>query len=280
MGSSNICFPVVYLVAGVSSRFGGKIKGLVPLGPDGETLIELSIKEALGAGFNEIIFVVSKKTFPEFNKAFGNEFAFNGKKFPIKYAFQEFDESSRDKPWGTCDAIVSAAPLIKSPFVVVNGDDIYGGHVFKLAFDALSSNNTCFSIGFELSRHLPKTGSVNRGILTVENGFIKDVVEHLNISRENLSEHNLALSSMCSSIFSGLDLNVLALLKERLILFKESHEGDRKSECYFPTELGFLLRNNLLSMKVIPVSSGIISLTNPGDEITATEQVKLLYGKK
>jgi choline kinase len=275
-----VSFPVVYLVAGVSSRFGGEIKGLVPLGLNNESLIELSIKEALSAGFNEIFFVVSKKTFPDFNKAFGNEFVFNEKKFPIKYAFQEFDENSRDKPWGTCDAIASVMPFIKSPFIVVNGDDIYGEHVFKLAFDALSSGNTCFSIGFELSKHLPKTGSVNRGILTVENGFIKDVVEHLNVSWENLSEHNLTPKTLCASIFSGLDLHALGLLKKRLILFKESHKGDRKSECYYPTELGFLLRNNLLSMKIIPVDSGIISLTNPGDEIAAREKVKELQKEK
>src|SRR3989344_9452907 len=95
---------LVYMVAGLSKRFGGKPKGLAKVGPNGETLLEYSLNQALPAGFTKIIFIVGEKTERLFKEKFGNSY----KGVPIEYAMQEYDSAKRDKPWGTADALCSA----------------------------------------------------------------------------------------------------------------------------------------------------------------------------
>jgi len=56
MGNKEIA--LVYMVAGMSSRFGGKIKQFAKVGPNNTTLMEYSMKQSLAAGFTKIIFIV------------------------------------------------------------------------------------------------------------------------------------------------------------------------------------------------------------------------------
>jgi dTDP-glucose pyrophosphorylase len=125
---------IVYLVAGISSRFGGKIKQFAVVGSNGETLIEYSMNQAIKAGFNKIIFIVGNST----EKPFKEKFKDSYKGIEIKYAHQLYDPKERDKPWGTCDAICSAKNLINGAFVVCNGDDIYGEKPFRTPLRAPS----------------------------------------------------------------------------------------------------------------------------------------------
>jgi len=91
---------VCFLCAGVSSRFNGKIKQFAVVGINGETLMEVSLNQALKAGFSKIVFIVGNKTEIPFREKFGNSY----KGIPVFYAVQKFDENERDKPWGTADA--------------------------------------------------------------------------------------------------------------------------------------------------------------------------------
>ena len=45
---------LVIMAAGVGSRFGNGIKQLAPVGPNGEIIMDYSIRDALEAGFNKI----------------------------------------------------------------------------------------------------------------------------------------------------------------------------------------------------------------------------------
>lgn len=47
---------LVIMAAGVGSRFGNGIKQLAPVGPNGEIIMDYSIRDALEAGFNKIVF--------------------------------------------------------------------------------------------------------------------------------------------------------------------------------------------------------------------------------
>jgi len=49
---------LVIMAAGIGSRFGGGIKQLEPVGPNGEIIMDYSIHDALEAGFDRIIFVI------------------------------------------------------------------------------------------------------------------------------------------------------------------------------------------------------------------------------
>ena len=126
---------IVYMVAGISSRFGGKIKQFAQVGPNNETLIEISMKQAMRAGFRKIIFIVGNLTEKTFKEKFKSEF----QNIPISYAIQSYDERERDKPWGTAEALCSVIPFINCPFVVCNGDDLYGENSFKVLCDHLKN---------------------------------------------------------------------------------------------------------------------------------------------
>lgn len=257
---------IVYMVAGLSSRFGGKIKQFARVGPNNETLIELSMSQAISAGFDKIIFVVGEKTEQPFKEIFGNKY----KGTPVFYAKQVFDISERDKPWGSADAVVSAKKVIGENFVVCNGDDLYGKKAFKSAFDFLKTNKTdCVAIGYTLGSVIPEKGSTNRGIFSVDkNNYVISLEEILGIEKEKLSEKSLSESDLCSMNLFGLRKEVLELLSKRLDNFKSSHKGDRKLECYLPVELSGLIKEGKVKMKLLPTQEQWFGVTNPEDEET------------
>lgn len=94
--------PIVYLAAGLSKRFGERPKQLAKIGPRGETLIEYSVDQAIGAGFDEIIFITGQKTHKPINEIFSSSY----KGVRVKYAMQPFNSEERDNPWGECRSIM------------------------------------------------------------------------------------------------------------------------------------------------------------------------------
>jgi len=152
---------IVYLVAGISKRFGGKIKQLVKVGPNGESFIEYSLNQALSTGFSKIIFVVGEHTEKLFKERFGEDY----KGVSVDYAFQKFDKEKRDRPWGTGDAPCSLIEMgIDCPFVICNGDNIYGNNTLRTLHNHLLESNDAATIGSKLINRVPETGTVNRGI--------------------------------------------------------------------------------------------------------------------
>lgn len=262
---------LVYMVAGMSSRFGGKIKCLAPVGPEDETLLEYSFKQALPAGFTKIILIVSEKTKQPIQEKFGNSY----NNIPIIYATQEFDYEKRDKPWGTNDALCSAKNLINCPFVVANGDDIYGENSFRILFNHLEKETECATIGYKLENVLPEKGSVNRGVFqTNSQEEVEAIKEHLDISKENFLEKGLSLISLCSMNLFALTPQTLNFLNELLIEFKNKHKEDRKIECFLPEKLGELIKQNKIKMKLYATDDICFGITNPEDEKILKTKIK------
>jgi len=257
--------PVVFMCAGISSRFGGKVKQFSVVGLANETLIEVSMNQAVSAGFNEIIFIVGNLTKVPFMEKFGD--SFNG--IPIRYALQSFDLNERDKPWGTVDALVSVFPLISGSFLVCNGDDLYGESSFKTIFDALSENDTndCVTLGYELGSVIPNKGCTNRGVFrTDENGNVVEICEMIGIEKDSLGKVGLTKKDLVSMNFFGLTRDCILLLEENLKEFKLIHQRDRKIECYLPVELGRLAKEKKTKIKLLKATEQWFGVTNPGDE--------------
>jgi len=262
---------LVYIVAGISSRFKGEIKQLAKVGPQGETLIEYSLKQALPVGFTKIIFVVGKKTEQPFKEIFGN----NYKGIPVEYAFQDYDEKKRDRPWGTSDAICAAVDLINEPFVVASGDDLYGEKVFETLVTHLTASKEEATIGINLIKMLPKEGNVNRGIFKLnQNNYIIDGEENIGISRENFEERGFTENSPVNMAIFGLHPKTLQFLNEELKAFKEQNKEDRNKECYLNVELIKLCKKGKIKMKLYPFSGKWLGITNPSDEVKVREQLK------
>ena len=121
---------LVIMAAGIGSRFGGGIKQLEPVGPNGEIIMDYSIYDALEAGFNKIVFIIRKDLEKDFKEIIGNRIE---KLVHVEYAFQELADlpegytvpEGRKKPWGTGQAVLSIKGLVNEPFAVINADDYY-----------------------------------------------------------------------------------------------------------------------------------------------------------
>ncbi len=253
---------IVYMTAGISSRFGGRMKQFAEVGPNGEKLIEYSIKQAIPAGFSKIIFIVGDKTEKPIKDFFRNNYLGT----PVIYAIQNYNIKERDRPWGTVEALCSAKNLIDSSIVVCNGDDIYGQSSFKILFRHLQNSNEEATIGYKLIDVLPNNGNTNRGIFKINNEYIKEINEVFNIDKSDLSSTNVKEDDLCSMNLFALHPKTITILDNILTEFKENHKGDRKIECLLPIELSRLIQDGKIKMKIYKTNDKWFGITNPEDE--------------
>jgi len=261
---------IVYLVAGISSRFKGKIKQFAKVGPQGETLIEYSLKQALSAGFNEIIFIVGNLTEKPFKEMFGDQY----KGIPVKYALQKYDSQERNRPWGTLDALCQIKDIVKSPFVVCNGDDLYGEQSFKILTNHLREKRTNATLGYNILKVLSENGYVNRGIFEVRGNKVTSIKETLKINKENLFSKGLNENTTVSMNIFAFQPEILDKFNKVLIEFKEQHRGNKEIECFLPVELGNLIKKGELTVEIHPTPNKWVGITNPGDELKVKEIIQ------
>ena len=250
---------VVYMVAGMSSRFGGKTKQLAKVGPNNETLIEYSVNQALTCNFNKIIFITNKNTEKSFIDIFGNSY----KNIPVEYIEQKYDRTKRTRPWGTTGAICSINGKINEPFILLNGDDIYGVNTFKEGYKLLKESNCNIIGGCKIIDTMPEKGEVNRGVISVKDNFVVGMKEILKISKEKNPE---LLDSLGNVNFLGFLPETLTHLNKILLKFQEIHKDDPKIECLLTDDLNYLITNGDIVMKYFTIKNKILGLTNPDDE--------------
>ena len=80
---------LVVLAAGIGSRFGGGIKQLTPMGPNGEIIMDYAIYDAKRAGFDKVVFIIRKDLEKDFKEIIGDRIS---KVIETDYAFQEIDD--------------------------------------------------------------------------------------------------------------------------------------------------------------------------------------------
>ena len=250
---------VVFMVAGMSSRFGGNPKQMAIVGPNNETLIEYSVNQALTCEFNKIIFITNKKTENLFIEIFGKVY----KNTPVVYIQQNYDENERSRPWGTTDALCSILENVDEPIILLNGDDIYGACTFKRGFDLMKIENNNIIGGLKLYKTLPEKGKVNRGIIYVSGNEVLGLKEMLGISKEENPE---ILNQFGNVNFIGLQLNILMELKKILEKFKFKNKDDKNIECLLPDNLNELIVKDILKMIYFEIEYDVMGITNPGDE--------------
>lgn len=175
----------------MGSRYGG-LKQIDPMGPNGETVLDYSVYDAIRAGFDRVIFVIREDFADAFREGIGARFA---GRIQVDYAFQKLDDlpepftppAERTKPWGTTHAVRAARHLVDGPFAVINADDFYGRDAYARAAEFLAevSPETCALIAYPLENTLSDHGQVNRGICEVSaEGWLEGVEEFVKIGRE------------------------------------------------------------------------------------------------
>ena len=125
---------LLILAAGMGNRYGS-LKQLDAMGPNGETVLDYSVHDAIVAGFDKVVFVIRKDFASTFQATIGNKFEDH---IEVDYAFQELSDlptgfslpKNRKNPWGTAHAVRAARRLIHTPFAAINADDFYGRDAF------------------------------------------------------------------------------------------------------------------------------------------------------
>jgi len=274
---------LLILAAGMGNRYGG-LKQIEPVGPNGETILDYSIYDALRAGFNKAVFVIRKEIEQPFREIIGARFE---KQIAVEYVFQELDNlppafflpPGRTKPWGTVHAVLMAANAITAPFAVINADDYYGATGFRSLAAHLQSGASDYAmIGFVLRNTLSEFGPVSRGVCSVTSeGFLQGVVELTKIERNRESERNpegkifstgdsgrtieLSGNELVSMNMWGFTPAVFQQLRERFQHFLESSGNDLQAECYLPSAINDLVVDRRARIKVLPSQDSWFGVT-------------------
>lgn len=292
---------LVIMAAGIGSRFGGGIKQLAPIGPNGEIIMDYSIHDAIEAGFNKIVFIIRRDIEADFREVIGNrmEKICGSLGVEVAYTFQALDDlpegyevpEGRTKPWGTGQAVLTCKDVVREPFAVINADDYYGKeafvkiHDYLLGYEKQGANALCMA-GFILKNTLSENGGVTRGICQVdEKGWLTDVVETKDIVK---TETGAAVDgaavdpeAYCSMNMWGLTPEFMELLDSGFKAFLSGLGSDgQKAEYLLPIYIGQLLAGNKVSVKVLPTSDKWFGVTYAEDKQLVVDSVRKLVDDK
>lgn len=287
---------LVVMAAGIGSRYGGGIKQLEPVGPNGEIIMDYSIYDAVKAGFNKIVFIIRKDLEKDFREIIGNRIE---KICKVEYAFQELDDlpegyekpKDRTKPWGTGQAVLACKGIVNEPFVVINADDYYGKDAFLSVYKFLSEkadkNDFDFCMaGFVLKNTLSENGSVTRGICKVsDDGMLMEVNETKNIVKcgngagikTDSEVIPLDENSYVSMNMWGLTPKFIDFLEEDFKSFLADKSKDElKAEYLVPVIIDYLLKNKKATVKMLPTNDNWFGVTYKEDKQTVVNSFKKL----
>lgn len=289
---------LVIMAAGIGSRFGGGIKQLEPMGPNGEIIMDYSIYDAKAAGFNKVVFILRKDIEADFREIIGQRIE---KVIDVDYVFQSLDDlpagytapADRKKPWGTGQAVLCCKGVVNEPFAVINADDYYGKEAFKKVHDYLVGEGTtdkeydmCMA-GFILKNTLSDNGAVTRGVCVVdENEYLTAVVETGGIMmtpegtivhEENGSDMAITPEQHVSMNMWGFTPNFLNELETGFEAFlSEIPEGEVKREYLLPTIVDKLIKSGKASVKVLETKDKWFGVTYKEDKESVVAAFKKL----
>lgn len=279
---------LIIMAAGIGSRYGAGIKQLAKMGPNGEIIMDYSIRDAKEAGFNKVVFIIRKDIFEEFEEIIGNRIK---DQIDVEYVFQELDDlpegfevpEGRTKPWGTGQAVLCCKDVVKEPFVIINADDYYGKEAFVKLHDFLVSGEdlgrefTMGMAGFILKNTLSDNGTVTRGVSVVdENGLLSQVHETTGIMMGEDGKIKCDLPDVQEWISpeDKVSMNMWAAYPEFLeflaedfkTFLSEVEEGDLKKEYLLPNIVDKLLKEGRANVKVLETQDRWFGVTYQEDK--------------
>jgi len=283
--SSSVKPSLVILAAGMASRYGSQ-KQTEGFGPNGETIMEYSIYDAIEAGFDKVIFII--------RESFANEFKANfepklGGKIKTEYVFQSINKftkgfeitEDRVKPWGTAHALLCTKFHIDEPFAVINADDYYGKDAFHSAYNFLVNDcddKSYAIIGYNLNNTLSDNGTVTRGVCnTNEDDFLLSINETSFINRNiegnvvyKVSEDSdieipLYENTLVSMNFMCFSPSFLEHCENGFYNFLGNNAKSLKGEFLIPNLVGDFIKLQPNGVKVIPTNAEWFGVTYKED---------------
>ena len=282
---------LVVLAAGIGSRYGG-LKQMDPMGPSGEFIVDYSVYDAIRAGFDRVVFVVSRRIEDDFKKVIGARLE---KHVAVAYVRQELEAlppgfsvpADRQKPWGTGHAVLVCRESVRAPFAAINADDFYGRQSFQALGDFLRKRQAGEAryamVGFRLSHTLSENGHVARGICDVDDrGFLKTVVERTRIEKtadgarfaiEGGGWQCLTGGEQVSMNMWGFTPSIFEHLSATFPKFLAASAGNQKAEFFMPTVVDQLIQEKKATAEVLPTSDTWFGVTYPQDKPTVVNRV-------
>ena len=287
---------LLVLAAGMGSRYGG-LKQLDPVGPNGETVIDYSVFDAIRAGFNKVVFVIREEFSEEFKKSVGNRFV---DKIAVEYAYQNINDlpdgfsvpEERIKPWGTGHAILAASGVVNKSFAVINADDFYGKDAYTqicnylIRFDDKQEQRIYCMVGYPLRNTLSENGSVSRGICSINaSGQLESVKELTKIVKTdqgpiNMSEDGESVLLDGAEIVSmnmwGFTPDIFVHLERLFTTFLEQNLDNLTSEFYIPFAVDSLIAARTACVDVLQTTGNWFGVTYQEDKDSVQDSIQLL----
>lgn len=274
---------LVVMAAGMGSRFGG-LKQAEPVGKNGEAIVDYSVYDAVAAGFDKVVFVIKHAIEKDFKELVGNRIS---KKVETHYAFQEMNDlpggfvcpETREKPWGTGQAILACRDIVKEPFVVINADDYYGKTAFKVMYEELKKQTGDYSmVGFQVQNTLTDNGYVSRGVCQSENGYLTDVIEITKIKDcmyedENGNTVKLDPEHLVSMNMWGLTPDIFDYLEKDFTQFLKDNINEPKKEFFIPFEIDKLIKAGEKKVKVLSTPDRWYGVTYKEDKQSVVDAI-------
>ena len=281
---------LLVMAAGMGSRYGG-LKQLDQVGPNGETIIDYSVYDAIKAGFTKVVFIIRKDFEDQFKSQITEKYS---EKIDIAFAFQNLDDlpdsflcpDGREKPWGTGHAILSAKELIDDPFVVINGDDFYGQESFNVIADYYNNGGNQFSmVAFRLDKTLSSHGAVTRGVCDIKSKKLISVIETEDIEKKEkkiLSNRDITFngSEPVSMNMWGFLPSLFNYLSKGFIEFLNAEGNELKSEYLIPSVINNLIQNKLEEIHVLRSNASWFGVTYKQDKPEVKRKINELINSE
>ena len=287
---------LLVLAAGMGSRYGA-LKQMDGVGPNNEAILDYSIYDAKRAGFGKVVFVIRR----DFAEAF--EKVNNTERFgiPVEYVYQSIDAlpegytvpEGREKPWGTCHAVLMAADTIKEPFAVINADDFYGKEAYEVMAKYLTEcegkRGAYSMVAYKLRNTLSEFGTVSRGVCTQdENHYLQTIVERTSIAKtedgaaftDEEGSHPLDLDTLVSMNFFGFTPDFFEHSKEGFKKFLEGPaQTNIKAEFFIPLMVNNLINSDEAKLRVLSSDAAWFGVTYKEDKPDVVEKVQSLIDR-
>jgi hypothetical protein len=288
---------LVILAAGIGSRYGG-LKQVDKVGPGGAALMDYTIYDALNLGVENVVMVVQRRFEAEV-KAHVDSGA--GKKVKISYAHQVLNAvppgfvvtPGRTKPWGTGQAVLSAASHLNGPFIVANADDFYGHEALGALVEFLGKPTAdglahWAMVGYRLGDTLPPAGAVSRALCVQDiDGYLVGLEEVLAIERDgqearwldaDFKLHIQPLGSLVSMNLWGFSKELLGHLEREFRAFLDENP-EPKDEFYLPKAVFGALSTGNARVTVLPGGGRWCGMTSPKDRENTMAMLRNLVKK-
>lgn len=282
------------LAAGMGSRYGG-LKQLDGLGPNGETIMDYSIFDAIRGGFGKLVFVIRQSFEQDFREKIISKYQDH---IPVELVFQDLNSlpegftcpEGREKPWGTNHAVLMGKDVIKEPFAVINADDFYGRDSFAVLGKQLTAmtgteNDYCM-VGYRVGNTLSESGSVARGVCeTNADGYLTGVVERTAIERingeiqftdENGQKVVLDENTPVSMNMWGFTPDYFAHSEKSFVNFLKNNPGNLKAEFFIPLTVNELITSGTSTVKVLDTTSKWFGVTYAADRQGVVDKIQTL----